>query len=108
MCARASEREPRLRLPRAADDLARGRHWRGWCTRWASVATGSEPMTNPRGLEGGAGRGKERLPEAELGGADAVEKTTYVVGDGTDPEARPSGPYIARGAATSGPSVTLW
>jgi hypothetical protein len=65
-------------------------------------------MTNPGGTEGGAGRGKERLPEAELGGADAVEKTTYVVGDGTDPEARPSGPYIARGAATSGPSVTLW
>ncbi|HEV2641389.1 MAG TPA: hypothetical protein VGT98_01710 [Candidatus Elarobacter sp.] len=27
-------------------------------------------------------------PETALGGADAVEKTTYVVGDGTSPEAR--------------------
>jgi hypothetical protein len=26
--------------------------------------------------------------EAQLGGADAVEKTTYVVGRGTDPDAR--------------------
>lgn len=30
--------------------------------------------------------------EAQLGGADAVEKTTYVVGKGTDPEARSVGP----------------
>ena len=30
--------------------------------------------------------------EAELGGADSVEKTTYVVGKGTDPEARSAGP----------------
>lgn len=29
-----------------------------------------------------------RDPEAQLGGADAVEKTTYVVGEGTDPNAR--------------------
>jgi hypothetical protein len=27
-------------------------------------------------------------PETALGGADAVEKTTYVVGSGTSPEAR--------------------
>ena len=31
-------------------------------------------------------------PEAQLGGADSVEKTTYVVGKGTDPEARRDGP----------------
>jgi hypothetical protein len=30
--------------------------------------------------------------EAQLGGADAIEKTTYVVGKGTDPEARSDGP----------------
>ena len=29
---------------------------------------------------------KYRDPEAQLGGADSVEKTTYVVGEGTDPE----------------------
>ncbi len=27
-------------------------------------------------------------PETALGGADAVEKTTYVTGSGTDPDAR--------------------
>ena len=27
-------------------------------------------------------------PETALGGADAVEKTTYVTGSGTDPQAR--------------------
>ncbi|HEY2376262.1 MAG TPA: hypothetical protein VGH98_09845 [Gemmatimonadaceae bacterium] len=31
-------------------------------------------------------------PEAQLGGADSVEKTTYVVGKGTDPSARSGGP----------------
>jgi hypothetical protein len=31
-------------------------------------------------------------PEAQQGGADAVEKTTYVVGKGTDPQARSDGP----------------
>jgi hypothetical protein len=31
-------------------------------------------------------------PEAQLGGADSVEKTTYVVGKGTDPTARNDGP----------------
>jgi hypothetical protein len=29
-----------------------------------------------------------RNPETALGGADAVEKTTYVTGKGTEPEAR--------------------
>jgi hypothetical protein len=28
----------------------------------------------------------DELPEAALGGADAVEKTTYVTGRGTEPE----------------------
>jgi hypothetical protein len=42
-------------------------------------------------------RDRYRDPEAQLGGADAVEKTTYVVGEGTDPNAR-------KGA---GPSATV-
>jgi len=45
-----------------------------------------------------------RDSEAQLGGADAVEKTTYVVGSGTKPEARaradaPSARTSARGNA---------
>jgi hypothetical protein len=43
-----------------------------------------------------------RDAEAQLGGADAVEKTTYVVGAGTDPNARkgagPSATVPSRGA----------
>ncbi|MEO7103937.1 MAG: hypothetical protein ABI311_11145 [Gemmatimonadaceae bacterium] len=41
--------------------------------------------------------------ETALGGADAVEKTTYVVGDGTDPEAlspRDRPPSVGRSGMT--------
>jgi hypothetical protein len=46
-------------------------------------------------------------PEAALGGADAVEKTTYVVGEGTEPGARAHGEYVARGSG-DGPSIAVW
>ena len=46
-------------------------------------------------------------PQAALGGADAVEKTTYVVGEGTEPDARPRTPYIAEGAARGIP-IGVW
>lgn len=45
--------------------------------------------------------------ETALGGADAVEKTTYVVGDGTSPESRTptdGPPSVGR----SGSSVIAW
>jgi hypothetical protein len=54
------------------------------------------------------GAGRYDNPEAQLGGADAVEKTTYVVGDGTEPDARPRGDYAARDAARSGANLGLW
>lgn len=41
--------------------------------------------------------------ETALGGADAVEKTTYVVGDGTDPETlspRDGPPSVGRSGLT--------
>jgi hypothetical protein len=48
-----------------------------------------------------------RNPETALGGADAVEKTTYVTGKGTEPEARKaeSAPS-ARVPAGSGQAAT--
>jgi hypothetical protein len=56
-----------------------------------------------------ADQGAERYahPEAQLGGADAVEKTTYVVGEGTEPGSRPQGDYIARGAG-GGSNLAVW
>ena len=43
-----------------------------------------------------------RNPETALGGADAVEKTTYVTGQGTEPEARhQAGTPSARSARCS-------
>jgi hypothetical protein len=46
-------------------------------------------------------------PETALGGADAVEKTTYVTGRGTEPEARASEETpSAKVPARSGPSTT--
>jgi hypothetical protein len=55
-----------------------------------------QPQENP------VPRDRLRDPEAQLGGADAVEKTTYVVGAGTDPNARkgegPAATVSSRGA----------
>jgi hypothetical protein len=53
------------------------------------------------------GAGRYTSPEAALGGADAVEKTTYVVGEATEPDARPRTDYVARGAAR-GSNVVVW
>jgi hypothetical protein len=80
---------------------------------------GRDPMAadaQRHGRDGGSRRGdpardqsadRYANPEAALGGADAVEKTTYVVGEGTEPGARPRGEYVARGAADR-PSVAVW
>lgn len=52
-----------------------------------------------------------RDPDAELGGADAVEKTTYVVGEGTDPNAikgeGPAATVPSRGASGAVLAVIL-
>jgi len=47
-----------------------------------------------------------RDSEAQLGGADAIEKTTYVVGKGTDPSARLNGPS-AKVASRGAPFVVV-
>jgi hypothetical protein len=48
-----------------------------------------------------------RDPETALGGADAVEKTTYVTGKGTDPEAQhKAGTAAARVPSGSGHGAT--
>ena len=68
-------------------------------------ATSSESVRREASADESAGGYKS--PEAALGGADAVEKTTYVVGEGTEPGARPHGGYVARGAA-GGSNVIAW
>lgn len=45
-------------------------------------------------------------PETALGGADAVEKTTYVTGSGTDPNARKGSGPSARVPAGGGQGAT--
>jgi hypothetical protein len=45
------------------------------------VGVAEQPQENP------VPRSHYPDAEAQLGGADAVEKTTYVVGEGTDPNA---------------------
>lgn len=50
---------------------------------------------------------KYRDPEAQLGGADAVEKTTYVVGEGTDPSARKGDGRSAAGASRGAPVMVI-
>ena len=46
--------------------------------------------------------------EASYGGADAVEKTTYVTGSGTDPEARNIASVTARVEPGGGTNVLVW
>ena len=48
-----------------------------------------------------------RNPETALGGADAVEKTTYVTGKGTEPSgSQPPGSPAARVGAGAGQGAT--
>ena len=56
---------------------------------------GSVPQDRPKNLE------------TALGGADAIEKTTYVTGKGTDPSAQqPAGAPSARVGAGAGQGTT--
>jgi hypothetical protein len=67
-------------------------------------------MTSPRpGERGGQVPERPRADgEAQLGGADAVEKTTYVTGKGTSPEGRhPTGEPAAQVSAR-GHSPIVW
>jgi hypothetical protein len=63
-------------------------------------------MTNPP--PNGTPSDKDRQPDVALGGADAVEKTSYVTGSGTEPERMksPSTPPAAKGSGDTGPSAT--
>ena len=67
-------------------------------------------MTDPRpGDTGGQiPENRYRDAEAQLGGADAVVKTSYVTGRGTTPEAMPArGAPIAR-TPSQGARVAVW
>jgi hypothetical protein len=64
-------------------------------------------MTNP--TPGGVPDDQYRPPpDVALGGADAVDKTTYGTGSGTEPErTKPaSAPPVAKGTGETGPSAT--
>ena len=68
-------------------------------------------MTDPRPGDNGEQipQADYRDPEAQLGGADAVEKTTYVTGRGTSPEARsPVGTPSARTPTSGWRSPLVW
>ncbi len=47
-------------------------------------------------------------PDGRLGGADAVQKTTYVVGEGTDPDTITPPGVVARVDSGRGINLTLW
>ena len=65
-------------------------------------------MTMPPQEPGKPDPRQYRDPEAALGGADAVEKTTYVVGKGTDPRATNAGKPIATVSAGRGFGPIGW
>ena len=56
---------------------------------------------------GSSPQDRSRNPEAALGDADAIEKTTFVTGKGTDPSAhQPPGSPSARVSAGAGQGTT--
>ena len=61
-----------------------------------------QPQENPMPRE------RLRDAEAQLGGADAVEKTTFVVGEGTDPNARKGEGPAATVRGGGAPRVVAW
>jgi hypothetical protein len=64
-------------------------------------------MTNPPPSRGVPDDKYRQPPDVALGGADAVEKTTYVTGSGTEPERQgPSAEPARKGTADTGPSAT--
>jgi hypothetical protein len=56
--------------------------------------------------EGPFPRDRYADPETALGGADAVEKTTYVTGKGADPNAQRAEPPAARVPSGAGRGTT--
>ncbi|HET7456548.1 MAG TPA: hypothetical protein VFJ74_02770 [Gemmatimonadaceae bacterium] len=52
----------------------------------------------------------ERFEYAEtaLGGADSVQKTSYVTGEGTEPEGAPRAGVVARTTSGGGINVAAW
>jgi hypothetical protein len=77
--------------------------------RGASRDPGGEPTRGQRTADWAAEQARHagENREAQLGGADAVEGTTYVVGQGTEPDGRPTAPYVARDAAGGG-TMLVW
>jgi len=60
-----------------------------------------------------SGRGDDAIagythPESALGGADSVQKTSYVTGEGTEPAGAPRAGVVARAGTGGGLNVTAW
>jgi hypothetical protein len=74
----------------------------------ASALSREEIVMADQPTDGGSfPQDRYKNPETALGGADAVEKTTYVTGKGTDPSAqRPPGEPSARVKAGTGRGAT--
>lgn len=91
---------------------ARTRRWQGagnWpscCSRGLELDD-EEKTVEQRPQQNPLRTNSYRDPEAELGGADDVEKTTYVVGEGTDPNARKGSGASASGTSRGAPTMVL-
>ena len=46
--------------------------------------------------------------ESALGGADSVQKTRYVIGEGTEPEGAPHASVSARTSSGGGVNIAAW
>ncbi len=67
-------------------------------------------MTSPRPRDQGEQIPQESHPntQAELGGADAVQKTTYVVGESADPDRQHRPGTVTPRVSAGGRSPLMW
>lgn len=68
-------------------------------------ASGHDAAGAPGRTQGASGSDS---PDGALGGADAVQKTSYGVGQGTDPDARAGDSPVAHPPSGHGPNFLAW
>lgn len=91
--------EPQVGKPRRGDptyaDVRRG-------------DLGPDPADARRDLSDNLDPSRYEYAESALGGADSVQKTSYVTGEGTEPEGAPRASVIARTSSGGGVNIAAW
>jgi len=69
---------------------------------------GPDPADTRRDISQNLDASRYEYAETALGGADSVQKTSYVTGEGTEPEGAPRANVVARTSSGGGINVAAW